>query len=49
MMVCSECGEQLSPKQVHVRPGPSAKDPRHLPLETDLPGPRRLAKEKAAS
>jgi len=42
VMVCSECGEPLLPKQVHVRPGPSAKDPRHLPLETDLPAPRRL-------
>ena len=49
VMVCSECGEPLLPKQVHVRPGSSAKDPRHLPLDTDHPAPRRLAKEKAAS
>jgi len=49
VMVCSECGEPLLPKQVHVRPGPSAKDPRHLPLETNLPAARRITKEKAAS
>jgi DNA-binding HxlR family transcriptional regulator len=49
VMVCSECGEPLSPKQVRVRPGPSAKSPRHLPLNTDLPSARRIMKEKAAS
>ena len=49
VMVCSECGEPLSPKQVRVRPGPSAKSPRHLPLDTDLPSARRIMKEKAAS
>jgi len=49
VMVCSECGEPLMPKQVHVRPGPDAKSPRHLPLDTDLTGVRRTAKEKAAS
>ena len=50
VMVCSECGDPLSPRQVHVHPGPGAKDPRHLPLQTDLPAARRIAtKEKAAS
>jgi HxlR-like helix-turn-helix len=48
VMVCSECGEPLSPRQVHVHPGPGAKSPRHLPLDTD-PSARRVAKQKAAS
>jgi DNA-binding HxlR family transcriptional regulator len=49
VMVCSECADQLSPRQVHVHPGPGAKDARHLPRQTDLPVARRIAKEKAAS
>ena len=49
VMVCSECGDRLSPRQVHVHGGPGAKDPRHLPLQTDFTGARRIAKEKAAS
>jgi DNA-binding HxlR family transcriptional regulator len=49
VMVCSECGERLMARQVHVRPGPDAKSPRHLPMETDLPGARRIAKDKAAA
>src|SRR3984893_12784222 len=49
LMVGAEWGEPLMPKQVHVRPGPDAKSPRHLPLDTDLTGVRRTAKEKAAS
>ena len=49
VMVCSECGEPLMPRQTHVHPGPGATSPRHLPLGTDLPGARRVAKEKAAS
>jgi hypothetical protein len=48
VMVCSECGEPLNPKQVRVRPGPGPKSPGHLPLETDHPTTRRIAKEKAA-
>ena len=48
VMVCSECGEPLSAKQVQVRAGAGAKSPRHLPLETDPPVARRIAKEKAA-
>jgi hypothetical protein len=31
VMICSECGEPLSPKQVHVHRGPGATSPRHLP------------------
>ena len=49
VMVCSECGEPLMARQVHVRPGPDAKSPRHLPMETDLPGARRIAKDKATA
>jgi len=49
LMVCSECGEPLTARQVRVRPGPDAKSPRHLPLEADLPGARRIAKDKAAA
>jgi DNA-binding HxlR family transcriptional regulator len=50
VMVCSECGDPLSPRQVYVHPGPGAKDPRNLPLQTDLPAARRITtKEKAAS
>jgi len=49
VMVCSECGEPLMARQVHVRPGPDAKSPRHLPMETDLPGARSIAKDKAAA
>ena len=49
VMVCSECGEPVVAKQVHVHRGPGAKSPRHLPLDSDLLGTRRVAKEKAAS
>jgi hypothetical protein len=49
VMVCSECGDPLSPREVHVHPGPGAKDSRHLPLQTDFAGARHIAKEKAAS
>lgn len=31
VMSCSACGEPLSPKHVHVQPGPGATSPRHLP------------------
>jgi hypothetical protein len=31
VMICSACGEPLSPKQVHVHRGPGAASPRHLP------------------
>jgi len=49
VMVCSECGEPLVAKEVHVHRGPGAKNSRHLPLDSDLSGVRRVAKEKAAS
>jgi hypothetical protein len=49
VMVCSECGEPLSPRQTHVHPGPGAKNQQHLPLGMDLPGARSNAKEKVAS
>src|SRR5215472_14094780 len=49
VMVCSECGEPLMPKQVHVLPGPDAKSPKHLPLETDPRAARRNVNEKAAT
>lgn len=31
VMVCSECGEPLSPRHVHVRAGPGAQEPAHGP------------------
>jgi DNA-binding HxlR family transcriptional regulator len=31
VMICSACGEPLSPKHVHVLRGPGATSPRHLP------------------
>ena len=31
VMTCSECGEPLSPRQVHVHRGPGATGTRHLP------------------
>jgi len=37
VVVCSECGEALNPRQVRVHPGPGARSPRHLPPDTDLP------------
>jgi DNA-binding HxlR family transcriptional regulator len=49
VMVCSACGEPLVAKEVHVHCGPGAKNSRHLPLDSDLSGVRRVAKEKAAS
>ena len=32
VMVCSECGESLNPRHVHVERGPGAKSPNHLPM-----------------
>jgi len=49
VLVCSECGEPLVAKQVHVHLGPGAKSPRHLPAPIDLQGTRRVTKEKATS
>jgi len=31
VMVCSQCGEPVDPKRVHVHPGPGAHGARHLP------------------
>jgi DNA-binding HxlR family transcriptional regulator len=33
VMICSECGEPLNPRQVHVHRGPGAATGRHLPSE----------------
>jgi DNA-binding HxlR family transcriptional regulator len=49
VLVCSECGEPVVAKQVHVHRGPGAKSPRHLPLETEPSASRRVVKEKVAS
>ncbi|MGO8917920.1 MAG: winged helix-turn-helix transcriptional regulator [Stellaceae bacterium] len=48
VMVCSECGEPVVAKQVHVHAGPGAKSPRHLPPEAGLSRSRRGADRKAA-
>lgn len=34
VMVCSECGEPVLPRQVHVHPGPGAKSVANLPAGT---------------
>jgi DNA-binding Lrp family transcriptional regulator len=47
VMVCSECGEALQARQVHVHPGPDAGSPRHLPPGMELSRARRVAKETA--
>src|SRR5262245_5986879 len=31
VMICSECGEPVSPRHVHVHRGPGAASTRHLP------------------
>ncbi len=42
VMVCSECGEPLSAKEVHTHPGPGARGP--LPIKTpDKPQSQRRA------
>lgn len=33
VQVCSECGEPLDPRQVHVEIGPGARSPEHLPID----------------
>jgi len=33
VVVCSECGEPLDPKHVHVHRGPGAASPSHLPRD----------------
>lgn len=41
LLVCSECGEPVLPRQVHVHPGPGARNPHHLPPDATLPTGRR--------
>ena len=43
VMTCSECGEPLSPRQVHVHRGPGAAGTRHLP-----PAPPEAEKRRRA-
>ena len=48
VMICSECGEPLNPRQVHVHRGPGAANVRHMPPGLAArPGGRR--KKTAAS
>ena len=49
VMICSECGEPLEPKQVHVHPGPGASSNRHMPPGVDLQARGRPASRKRAS
>ena len=49
VMICSECGEPLEPKRVHVHPGPGASSNRHMPPGVDLQARRRPASRKRAS
>jgi DNA-binding HxlR family transcriptional regulator len=35
VMICSECGQPLSPKEVHVHIGPGANESDRLPARTD--------------
>jgi DNA-binding HxlR family transcriptional regulator len=41
VMACSECGEPVSPRHVHVEPGPGARNPHHLPAGVDPETPTR--------
>ena len=52
--VCSECGEALNPRHVHVEPGPGARGSNHLPIEPQTTqtklkpkAARRVASRKA--
>lgn len=49
VMVCSECGEPLVAREVHVHPGPGASSQRHVPPGMDVRPPRRAAARKAAA
>ena len=40
VMVCSECGEPLNPRQVRTHPGPDASSSRNLPPGIELPRAR---------
>ncbi|QOZ51593.1 helix-turn-helix domain-containing protein [Bradyrhizobium sp. CCBAU 53338] len=48
VMVCSECGEPLNARHVHVERGPGAKGAGRLPMEAEEPGPRSVPKMPAA-
>lgn len=41
VVVCSECGEALDPKRVHVHRGPGAASPRHMPPNVKAASTRR--------
>ncbi len=41
VVVCSECGEPLDPKRVHVHRGPGAASPSHLPPDLPVPAVKR--------
>jgi DNA-binding HxlR family transcriptional regulator len=41
VVVCSECGEPLDPKRVHVHRGPGAASPRNLPRDLHVPAGKR--------
>ena len=36
VMICSECGEPLNPRQVHVHHGPGAANARHMPPDLQV-------------
>jgi DNA-binding HxlR family transcriptional regulator len=36
VMICSQCGEPLDPKRVHVHRGPGASGTRHLPADLQV-------------
>ena len=46
VMVCSECGEPLYPKEVHTHPGPGAQS---TPAGTAPERPKAKARRKAAA
>ena len=50
VVVCSECGEPIDPKRVHVHPGPGADSARHLPpdLQPVARKRRRPARARAS-
>jgi hypothetical protein len=49
LVVCSECGEPVLARQVHVHPGPGAVSDRHLPADLDFAASRRAQLRKATS
>jgi DNA-binding HxlR family transcriptional regulator len=48
VMVCSECGEALDPRDVRTSPGPGARHARHLPINTAPTAVRGPAKGAGA-